>query len=80
MLLCVRYIFVINLRFQPEHRKVWLGTQKTKYVLPITFSVGLYNSQRKQKLFFLNNVGELMFVMVKCGVLFEVWTEYLHII
>jgi predicted Holliday junction resolvase-like endonuclease len=26
----------------------------------------------------LNNVKQLIFVMVKCGVLFEVWYEYLN--
>jgi hypothetical protein len=28
----------------------------------------------------LNSVNQLIFVMVKCGVLFEVWTEFLNII
>jgi hypothetical protein len=28
----------------------------------------------------LNNVNHLIFAMVKCGVLFEVWTETLNII
>jgi hypothetical protein len=26
-----------------------------------------------------NNVNQLIFIMVKCGVLFEVWTEFLNI-
>jgi hypothetical protein len=26
----------------------------------------------------LNNVNQLIFVMVKCGVLFEVWTGFLN--
>jgi hypothetical protein len=26
----------------------------------------------------LNSVKQLIFVMVKCGVLFEVWTEFLN--
>jgi hypothetical protein len=29
---------------------------------------------------FLNSVNQLIFVMVKCGVLFEVRTEFLNII
>jgi hypothetical protein len=29
-------------------------------------------------LFILNNVNQLIFVMVKCGVLFEVRTEFLN--
>jgi hypothetical protein len=28
--------------------------------------------------YFLNNVNQLIFVMVKCGVLFEVRTEFLN--
>jgi hypothetical protein len=28
--------------------------------------------------FFLNNVNQLLFVMMKCGVLFEVRTEFLN--
>jgi hypothetical protein len=28
----------------------------------------------------LNSVNKLIFVMVKCGVLFEVWAEFLNII
>jgi hypothetical protein len=26
----------------------------------------------------LNNVNQLIFVVVKCGVLFEVWSEFLN--
>jgi hypothetical protein len=26
----------------------------------------------------LNSISQLIFVMVKCGVLFEVWTEFLN--
>jgi hypothetical protein len=26
----------------------------------------------------LNSINEFIFVMVKCGVLFEVWTEFLN--
>jgi hypothetical protein len=29
---------------------------------------------------YLNNINQLIFVMVKCGVLFEVRTEFLNII
>jgi hypothetical protein len=29
---------------------------------------------------YLNSINLLVFVMVKCGVLFEVWTEFLNII
>jgi hypothetical protein len=28
--------------------------------------------------YFLNNINQLIFVMVKCGVLFEVRTEFLN--
>jgi hypothetical protein len=34
----------------------------------------------KQRLISLNSVNQLIFVMVKCGVLFEVRTEFLNII
>jgi hypothetical protein len=30
--------------------------------------------------YFLNSINQLIFVMVKCGVLFEVRTEFLNII
>jgi hypothetical protein len=30
--------------------------------------------------YFLNTINQLIFVMVKCGVLFEVRTEFLNII
>jgi hypothetical protein len=32
------------------------------------------------EIFSLNNINHLIFVMVKCGVLFEVQTEFLNII
>jgi hypothetical protein len=37
----------------------------------------LYDSQRNL-IIFLNSVNQLIFVMVKCGVLFEVRTEFLN--
>jgi hypothetical protein len=30
--------------------------------------------------YFLNSIYQLIFVMVKCVVFFEVWTEFLNII
>jgi hypothetical protein len=39
-----------------------------------------YDSQNKRRLFPLNSINQLIFVMVKCGVLFEVRTEFLNII
>jgi hypothetical protein len=28
----------------------------------------------------LNSINQLIFVLVKCGVVFEVWTEFLNIL
>jgi hypothetical protein len=39
-----------------------------------------YDSQCKQELVSLNSINQLIFVMVKCSVLFEVQTEFLNII
>jgi hypothetical protein len=40
----------------------------------------LYNSQRQQGVIWLNNCKTIIFVMVKCRVLFEVRTEFLNIV
>jgi hypothetical protein len=37
-----------------------------------------YDSQKKTAIISLNSVNQLIFVMVKCGVLFEVRTEFLN--
>jgi hypothetical protein len=34
----------------------------------------------KRGIIFLNNINQLFFVMVKCGVLYEVRSEFLNII
>jgi hypothetical protein len=42
-----------------------------------------YNPEDKSELetiISVNNINQLIFVMVKCSVLFEVWTEFLNII
>jgi hypothetical protein len=41
---------------------------------------GLYGSRYEHQLFPQTRVIQLIFVMVKCGVLFEVRTEFLNII
>jgi hypothetical protein len=41
---------------------------------------GFYMILSVKRDYFLNNVNQLIFVMVKCGVLFEVRTEFLNII
>jgi hypothetical protein len=40
----------------------------------------LHGSHCKQQIFPLNSINQLIFAMVKFGVLFEVWTEFLNII
>jgi hypothetical protein len=40
----------------------------------------LYGSRCKQRFISLNGINHLLLVMVKCGVLFEVRTEFLNII
>jgi hypothetical protein len=42
--------------------------------------MGVVSFSAKTAIISLNNINQLIFVMVKCGVFLEVWTEFLNFI